>query len=392
MWLFLLFWIFVGLTLYPFFIYPGLLWLYTRLFAKRPMRGETTLRVSIIIPCWNEDGFIEGRIANVNEQDYPAELIEIVIASDGSTDETNAIVGRLAQADPRIKLLDLQRGGQTAALDAGFEASTGDVIVITDAGTVFEPDTISKLMSYFVDESVDCAVGAWTVVASAEAPYSRGERAYRNFEDRLRSLEALAGIAFHGQGACTGFRRGVYPKLPPDIAADLGAGLSIAVENGHIVEALDLGVKDFMDGDTSDQLRSRRRRVVRGMAAICHYGRSMNPFHRPGLAFAVWSHKILRWLTGVWMLGAFATGLAIYLTSDMPLYQWLFYAQAALYLCALIGYAGDGTRVSKFPLFGIPMSVCVVVFAFTRGMVEVVMGTRENFWTPASANATPAGD
>ncbi len=390
MWLFVLFWVFAGLTLYPFFIYPGLLWLYTRLFAKRPARGETTLRVSIIIPCWNEGGCIEGRLANVGEQDYPADLIEIIVASDGSSDETNEIVMRLAQDDPRIKLLDLQRGGQTAALDAGIEAATGDVVVITDAGTVFDPDTISKLMSYFVDESVDCVVGAWTVVASGDAPYGRGERAYRNFEDRLRSLEALAGIAFHGQGACTGFRRGVYPKLPSNIAADLGAGLSIAVAGGHIVEALNLGVKDFMDGDTSNQLRSRRRRVVRGMAAIRHYGRAMNPFHRPGLAFAVWSHKVLRWLTGVWMLGAFATSLAIYLTHDMLLYDVLFYAQAAFYLTALIGYAGDGTRVSRCPLFGIPMSICVVVFAFTRGMVEVIMGVREDFWTPANAGAGAA--
>lgn len=391
MWLFVLFWIFVGLTLYPFFIYPGILWLYTRLFGKHPIRGETALRVSIIIPCWNEESFIASRLANINEQDYPAALIEIIIASDGSTDGTNELVLKYAQDDPRIKLLELQRGGQTAALDAGIEAATGDVVVITDAGTVFSPDTISKLMSYFADESVDCVVGAWSVVSSADAPYSRGERAYRNFEDRLRSLEALAGIAFHGQGACTGFRRGVYPKLPPDIAADLGAGLSIAIAGGHIVEALDLGVKDFMDGDTSNQLRSRRRRVVRGMAAIRHDPRAMNPFHRPGLAFAVWSHKILRWLTGVWMFGAFATNLALYLTYDIPLYNGLFYAQVAFYLAALIGYIGDGTRVSKFPLFGIPMSICVVVFAFTRGMAEVIAGTREQLWTPANAGA-PASD
>ncbi len=391
MWLSVLFWVFVALTLYPFFIYPGMLWLYTRLFTKPPVRAASDLRVSVIVPCWNEAAFIEGRIANLTQQDYPAELLEIVVCSDGSTDDTNEIVRRHMEADPRIKLLDLQRGGQTAALDAGFEAASGDVMIITDAGTVFAPDTIGKLMSYFADETVDCVVGAWTVVPSADAPYSRGERAYRNFEDKLRSLEAMAGIAFHGQGACTGFRRGIYPKIPPSIAADLGAGLSVAVRGGHIVEALNLGVSDFMDGDTHNQLRSRRRRVVRGMAAIRHFGQAMNPFHRPGLAFAVWSHKILRWLTGVWMIGAFATNLALYVAYDIPLYEVLFYLQCAFYLAALIGFVGDGTRVSKIPLFGIPMSICVVVFAFTRGMAEVVMGTRENLWTPASAEA-PASE
>ncbi len=388
MWLIVLFWVFVALTLYPFAIYPSLLWLYTSIAGSPPVTGDVSLMVSIIIPCWNEEDFVEQRIENLNEQDYPAELIEIIIASDGSSDGTNEIVRDLAEDDPRIRLLELQRGGQTAALDAGVEAAGGDVIVITDAGTTFAPDTISKLMRHFADKSVDCVVGAWTVLPVApNAPYSRGERVYRKFEDRLRSLEARAGVAFHGQGACTGFRRGVYPRLPPDIAADLGAGLSIAVEGGHIVEALDLGVKDYMDGKTSQQLRARRRRVVRGMAAIRHYGRAMNPLHRPGLAFAVWSHKILRWLTGVWMLGAFITSALVWGFYNIPLYEVLFYLQAAFYLAAFIGYLGDGTRVSRIPIFGIPMSICVVTFAFTRGMIQVITGTREELWTPAGANA-----
>lgn len=390
MWLIVLFWVFVTLTLYPFFIYPGLLWLYAILFGKKPITGETSLSVSIIIPCWNEEDLIERRLDNLNEQDYPAELIEIVVASDGSSDSTNEIVRRRAEDDPRIRLLDLQRGGQTAALNAGVEASSGEIVLITDAGTVFAPDTLSKLMSYFADGSVDCVVGAWSVVPLKDAPYNRGERAYRGFEDRLRSLEARAGIAFHGQGACTGFRREAYPKLPPDIAADLGAGLAIAVDGGHLVEALDLGVEDYMDGATEDQLRSRRRRVVRGMAAIRYNGRSMNPFHRPGLAFAVWSHKILRWLTGIWMLGAFVTNALLWGMYDIPLYDVLFYVQAAFYLAALIGYLADGTRLARIPIFGVPMSICVVVTAFSRGMAEVVAGTRENLWTPVGVKS--AGD
>lgn len=387
MWLIVLFWVFVGLTVYPFVIYPGLLWLYTRLFGRKPVTGETRLTVSIIIPCWNEEDLIERRLDNINEQDYPAELVEVVVASDGSADATNEIVRRRAEEDPRIKLLDLQRGGQTAALNAGVEAATGEIVLITDAGTVFATDTLSKLMSYFADDSVDCTVGAWTVVPLEEAPHNRGEKAYRGFEDRLRSLEALAGIAFHGQGACTGFRREVYPKLPPDIAADLGAGLSIAVRGGKIVEALDLGVRDYMDGATEDQLRSRRRRVVRGMAAIRYNGKAMNPLHRPGLAFAVWSHKILRWMTGFWMLGALITNALLWGLYDMPLYEGLFYAQVAFYVLALIGFIADGTRVARFPLFALPMSICVVAIAFSRGFLEVLAGTRENLWTPVGVKS-----
>jgi glycosyltransferase involved in cell wall biosynthesis len=382
MWLIVLFWVFVGLTIYPFIIYPGVLWVYTGLFGKRPIMGETRLTVSLIIPCWNEEDLIERRLDNINEQDYPADLIEIVIASDGSSDSTNEIVARRAEDDPRIRLLDLQRGGQTAALDSGVQAATNDVVVITDAGTVFAEDTLSKLMSYFADDEVDCVVGAWTVVPLEEAPHNRGERAYRGFEDRLRSLEARAGIAFHGQGACTGFRREVYPRLPASIAADLGAGLSIAVKGGKIVEALDLGVRDYMDGATQDQLRSRRRRVVRGMAAIRYNGKAMNPLHRCGLAFAVWSHKILRWMTGFWMLGALITNAGLFFAYDIPLYDGLFYAQVAFYALALIGFLFDGTRVARFPLLALPMSVCVVAVAFSRGFLEVLAGTKEDLWTP----------
>jgi hypothetical protein len=126
------------------------------------------------------------------------------------------------------------------------------------------------------------------------------------------------------------------------------------------------------------------------MAAIRYNGRSMNPFHRPGLAFAVWSHKILRWLTGIWMLGAFVTNALLWGMYDIPLYDVLFYVQAAFYLAALIGYLADGTRLARIPIFGVPMSICVVVTAFSRGMAEVVAGTRENLWTPVGVKS--AGD
>jgi len=95
----------------------------------------------------------------------------------------------------------------------------------------------------------------------------------------------------------------------------------------------------------------------------------------------------MRWLTGFWMLGALLTSAGLFIAHDIPLYDGLFYAQLAFYALALIGFAFDGTRVARFPLFALPMSICVVAVAFSRGFLEVLAGRKEDLWTPVGVKS-----
>ncbi len=389
----ILFWVFFGLAIYPFAIYPLLLRI-ASLGGSKPRRDAAhTPSISVVVAAWNEEDLVARRIENLLASDYPEDLLEIIIASDGSTDRTNEIVAAYAARDDRVGLLALEHHGKTPTVNAGVAAATGDIIISSDAGTMFNEDTIRKLASYFADDSVDCVVGELNMVPIEDAPFNRGERLYWQFEAMLRYLEARAGMGFQGCGPCMAIRRENYPELPSDGSDDLSAPLQIAHRGGRVIQVMDIGVTDFMDGATDNQLQSRRRRVVRALRTISHSRGILNPFRHPRTALAVFSHKILRWLVGLWMLGMFVTSAWLWWHEDILLYDVAFYGQAVFYVLALLGYLLSKTRAAKIPLLSVPLAVCVVALAFLGGIIEFLRGRSYATWQPtaSAAGESPQG-
>ncbi len=380
-----LFWVFVVLAIYPYVIYPILILFASILFPKRTFTRKIEPSVSIVIAAWNEEASIRDRIENALALDYPPDRLEVIIASDGSTDRTNEIVREMAKDDPRIRLLELPHGGQSAAINAGVAAANGEIVVRTDANTRFSPDVLRKMVKYFADPNVQCVVGKVTMVPLEDAPYNMTEGLYWRFEARLRALEALAGIAFVGSGPCMAVRRRNYPRLEEDVAEDLSATMQIISSGGRIVQVSNLGVYDYMDGCTAGQMRSRSRRVTVALSAIWNNRGILNPFRYPQYCFSVLSHKVLRWLTGVWLLGALVTNALLMAQYDILLYDALFGMQAAFYVFAVLGLLVSRTRVAKIPIFAVPMSICVVSAAFIKGIAVFLYGDRRASWEPASS-------
>ncbi|MGI5817787.1 MAG: glycosyltransferase [Armatimonadota bacterium] len=382
-----LFWVFFALALYPFVIYPALLGLLA-LGARRPKRDESyTPKVSVVVAAWNEEALISRRLDNLLASDYPEDRLEIIIASDGSTDRTNEIVAEYAERDGRVRLLALEHHGKTPTVNAGVAAATGDVVISSDAGTAFAEDTIRKLAAPFADEAVDCVVGELNMVPVEDAPYNRGEGAYWRFEAWLRYLESRAGVGFQGCGPCMAIRREEYPTLPGEGSDDLSAPLQIAHAGGRVIQLMDVGVTDYMDGGTGNQMQSRCRRVVRALRSISYSAGALNPFRCPRTAFAIISHKILRWLTGIWMLGMLVTSAWLWWREDILLYDALFYAQAAFYLLALMGYLLSNTRLAKNPVLSVPLAICIVALAFLGGIIEFLRGRSYATWQPTASGA-----
>jgi len=382
-----LFWVFLTLSLYPFVIYPALLGLLA-LGVRRPVRDESyTPTVTVVVAAWNEESLIARRLDNLLASNYPEDRLEIIIASDGSTDRTNEIVTQYAERDGRVRLLALPHHGKTPTVNAGVAAATGDVVISSDAGTMFAEDTIRKLAAPFADDAVDCVVGELNMVPVEDAPYNRGESLYWKFEAWLRYLEARAGVGFQGCGPCMAIRREKYPTLPGEGSDDLSAPLQIAHAGGRVIQVMDVGVTDYMDGGTGNQMQSRCRRVVRALRSIAYSAGALNPFRHPRTAFAIISHKILRWLTGVWMLGMFFTSAWLWWREDILLYDVLFYAQAAFYLLALLGYLLSSTRLAKAPIFSVPLAICIVALAFLEGIVQFLRGRSYATWQPTASGS-----
>lgn len=380
-WLIVLFWVFFALAIHPYVTYPLILSVWSRL-ARRPVKAEewedsAKPIVSVVVPAFNEADNIAQRIDNLFELNWPADRLEIIISSDGSDDDTNAIVHELAEDDPRIRLLALPRGGQTSAINAGVQAATGELVIITDAATRFDPDVLRSLSTHFRDPRIHCVVGEVSMLPLGKTPVSRAEALYWRFEAVVRHLEAMVGIGFVGSGACTMARREFFPELLPTASSDLELTLKLLQAGGRIIQLNGVGVYDYMDGDISGQLRSRPRRVRKSLTTVANNKSILNPFRYPRQAFAIVSHKILRWLTGLWMLGMLVTSGALAFVHLAPLYIAIFWIQAAFYLLALIGLALAKTSIASNPLLAVPLSVTVVAAAFLKGVVEFIGGKRD---------------
>src|SRR3990172_886218 len=193
------FWLAAGSLLYAYAGFPALVaavgWLRRREVNKKPI----TPSVSLIIAAYNEEESIGQRLENALALDYPREGLEIIVASDGSTDRTEAIVERSGHSC--VRLLRLPRGGKIPALNAAAAQAQGEILVFSDANSMCDSQALSKLTQNFADAEVGGVVGHTGYFISPESESSsRGEDLYWNYDSWLKQLESLSGnvVSAHG--------------------------------------------------------------------------------------------------------------------------------------------------------------------------------------------------
>lgn len=297
----ILFFLAVILLLYPLTVYPVLIALLARLFPKPVRKGTRTSdsllpTVSFIIPAYNEEAVILGKVQNTLSLDYPAECIQIIVASDGSSDQTVALAGSVS--DPRLKILDFsERRGKLAILDDAVRVSQGELIVFSDASALLEPMALRNAVMNFEDPTVGCVSGRY-LIQDKTTPLvdgrSVGERGYFEFEVLQRRFESMFYSTLGAHGAFYLLRKGLYPERPPGIINDdfvipmliLAKGYrTIYEENAVVVERHQTNVRGEYN---------RRVRISRGNFQQILILKSLLSFSVPRVAFVFWSHKVIR--------------------------------------------------------------------------------------------------
>jgi cellulose synthase/poly-beta-1,6-N-acetylglucosamine synthase-like glycosyltransferase len=214
----LLFWLSLLLVFYAYLLYPAWLYIRTRLRPRPVERRPIFPGVSIIIAARNEENWLEEKLQNLQQLDYPRELVETIVVSDGSTDRTNDILSSFG--DPRVRsiLLPVQ-GGKAEALNRGLEVAKGDVVVFMDARQRIANDSIKTLVESLADPSVGCVSGALTLV-DGESTSPKGVGSYWEMEKAIRSWESTSGSAVGATGALYAVRRSLVPHLPTGLILD----------------------------------------------------------------------------------------------------------------------------------------------------------------------------
>lgn len=377
----LMFWVPLALLAWVYVVYPLVALAWGRL---RPVRlaatGSWPSLVSVGLAVHDGEAQLADRIANVFDQAVPFP-IEVIVASDGSRDRTVAIATELATDNPRIRSLDLQRSGQSAAQSAIFEQARGEVVVLTDIDTRYEPGCLEDLVAPFADERVGCTTGVLRWHYDRRTPTAYHEGMYWRYEQRVRTWESRAGWLAAATGALLACRRELFGPIPAHASLDQMLPLH-ASERGRYVIALPCAIgRDEGTFSVSDQFRSRTRIATQGIEANLRMATRITPWRRPGAALAIWSHKLLRWTTP--FLGGLvaAAGAVLYSLGEPVAYLVPLAIAAAIMVVAAIGYAGRRAGRSV-PLTGLAVTIVTINAAFALGWLNVLLRRKIGAWEP----------
>ena len=372
------FWISFLMLIYVFFIYPALILIMGRK-NKRAEKDMTILpKVTLLISAYNEEKVIAEKIKNSLALDYPHDLFEIIVVSDGSTDRTNKIVSGIE--DPRLRFFSYpDRGGKVKALNTGFEYITGDIIVLTDANVIFQSDAIRKLIAKFADESIGCVVGNVILMtaegnATAESIYSRYEKAIHTAEGNWKTMITV-------DGAMYGIRREFITAMPPDtITDDWYLATAALIKNRRIIYEPDAIGYEQAAKSISGEFTRKIRMVAGGyQTAFRRAAVFFNPFHHPKVSFMFTSHKLLRWMASIFLALAYISSLILAFSND-PLYLILVLCQSLFYMIALLGYLFRSVLKSDF--FNIPYYFMAANWASLLGLVQFLLRRQKVTWKP----------
>lgn len=279
-------------------VYDGYGRLLALLASRRPgtsVGGDDPPAVTVLLTVHNEERAIETRLSNLLESDYPTDRLSVVVASDRSTDRTNRIVDSWSRRDARIRLLAFESSrGKSDAQNRALESIDDPLVVFTDADTRFAPDCLRRLVAPFEDPLVGGA--------DAELEFEGGDGVaasfsrYWSYERRIRMLESRLGVLAVASGACVAVRRRLVRPLPLDVGEDCVLPLMVVSQGRRMVVATGASAWDRAAPDAGREYRARVRMTLRNWRGTWAYPSLLNPVRRPGIALALWSHKVLRWL------------------------------------------------------------------------------------------------
>lgn len=371
-----LFWGAIGFVVYAYAGYPILLWLLS-LVRNRPVRKAAILpTTSFIITAFNEEKRLPEKLKNSLEQDYPKDRIEIIVASDCSTDRTDDIVRSYAGQGVRLSRLP-NKGGKEAAQKFAVESATGEVLVFSDVATTLPPTAIRTIVMNFADPTVGC-VSSVDRFVDADGRVS-GEGAYVAYEMLLRRLETKVNSLVGLSGSFFAARREVCRNWAPDLQSDFNTLLN-SIRGGlrGVSDSESVGFYKNL-ADERKEYDRKVRTVVRGISVFMRSLALLNPFTYNLFAWQLFSHKLCRWMVPFALIVAMLSNLILAWSSDV--YRVLLAGQLAFYGIAL-AYLWL-PRLPKIALLRLPSFFVMVNVSILDAWMRYFRGDRILYWDPS---------
>lgn len=358
----------LALLAYTWIGYPALILLLRRLHSLPVARGPIHPRVSLILAAHNEEASLAAKLRDCLQASYPPDLIEFLVASDDSTDATETIVEEFARRDPRIRLLRTGiRAGKSGAQNLAAEHATGEILFFTDANTRMAPDALEQVVENFADSAVGL-VTATVHFAQPDGAVPQGQGMYWRYELLIREAESDLGILSKGSGQALAMRRRLFRPMEPCYGDDCVLPLEVRIRGFRVIHERRAVVTDRMPHTLDGEMRARIRMTARNWTGTMSRMAILNPFRFPATAWALVSHKVLRWLSPVFLAILFGASLV----SSFE-FRWagVCLAQVAFYFSAFLGWQfvrkGKGAGV-----FGYAFAFCLANVGFLLGLVRAL--------------------
>src|SRR5262245_49265163 len=358
--------------------YPALMLAISFVFRRPVRRADITPRVSVIIAAYNEERDIKAKLKNTLALDYPRDRMEIIVASDCSTDQTDEIVRRFRRKGVFL-YRQPYRFGKTIAQNRAVKVSSGEILIFSDATTMYEPDAIRKIVRSFADPEVGCVAGQLIYVDAATSSVGKGCRSYWGYEKFLKRCESHVGSLIGVSGCLYAVRRTCHTRLANDMIDDFVIATEIHLQNLRTVYEPEAIAFEDTNHRSKDEFRMRVRVIKQTMSALGRYRKALNPFRHKMFAFQMISHKILRYTAPFLLVTALvASGSA---SGSVRWLRIAFLGQLALYGAAIIGGIGERLKIKLGPL-AFPYYFTLVNAASFVAFLKAIGGKNYVVWEP----------
>lgn len=384
----ILFWLGIFIVIYAYVGYG--VFLFAILKIKRAVKGSkptpsvpTDLpTLALIVPCFNEEDYIEQKIINSLSLSYPSELLEVIFISDGSNDSTPTII---KQYTPQgiVAMHEDTRAGKAAAMNRAVKNTKAEILVFCDANTDLNKEALVEIVKHYSDPEVGAVAGQKRIVEKSEDSASgAGEGFYWKYESALKKWDSELYTVVGAAGELMSYRKSLYEELEPDTLLDDFMQSMRVCEKGYTVKyEPNANATETASANVKEELKRKIRISAGGWQSMFRLKKAANPFHNFTLWFQYVSHRVLRWsIAPLFLLILFVVN--IILATEYSFYHIILILQFLFYILALVGWFLENQSI-RLKILYIPYYFFIMNYSVYMGFFRFLKGSQSALWERA---------
>ena len=366
---------------HAYFFYP-LSVLFLSKLLKKKYEGNQNYQpaISVLISVYNEEDVIEKTIREIMKSDYPPNKMEILVGSDNSSDNSNKIIQKLQIDFPAVKFFPFsQRRGKALILNDLALMASGEILFFCDANIQYDPNAIKNICSFYVNENIGGVSGRQKLIENIELNQQVTlEKNYWEIESWLKQKEGMMGKLVGANGGIYSLRKALYKPIPSGfpVMDDFYLSLSVIEQGKDFYYSSEAFASEFV----STRIKTEFNRKIRNNAIDLSTLRTLGKLLKPSaglISYLIWSHKILRWFTPIFLLLMFFSSMILAWSSGF--FATFFYIQIFFYGFSLLSYLAIN-RFKRFNLFGLFFYFMLTNVALFVGIVKFITQKQTPFW------------